>query len=317
MVQGIPLRTVTVGTSGVGLDIFFNDRNSNLTVDAVNITFTISDPLNNTVIGTTSGVRVEPGRYDARNATIPSSGIIGEGWHIYWSVEFPGAVSGNFSEEFAVQLASISATFSSPTVDTETIYDRVRLDVGDPNGQIFNDGLLQRVLAKAIARLNRRLGLVSVCQDHGSDILVILFNSNSHTTPITVNFDTGVITPDSDPYVDILTLQIEEILLTSEASNMKRLNVALGGPFASGILTMQSDGVSVKNADGVTIDIAASRFMKRADMFKWDAERVTKELDEAIRDFKWRLSACNGIDVTMPRYWFPRYGFGLGYRPYL
>ena len=315
MAQGIPLRTLTVGTSGVGLDIFFQDRNSNQTIEPVGITFTITDPLTNTVIGTTSGTRVDAGRYDARNAIIPSSGIIGEGWKIYWSVNFPGAVSGNFVEDFAVQLASISATFSSPTVDTETIYDRVRLDVGDPNGQIFNDGLLQRVLAKAVARLNRRLGIVEVCQHTSLNALIILFSTNSQVAPITVDFDTGVITPDTDPYVDILTLQIEEILMVSEASNMKRLNVLLGGPFASGIATMVNDGVAIKNADGVSIDVAVSRFMKRADMYKWDAERISAELEAAIKDFRWRLSACNGIDITMPRYWYPRFGYGKS--PYL
>lgn len=310
MAQGIPLRTLTVGTSGVGLDIFFQDRNTNQTIDPVGITFTITDPLSNLVIGTSSGVRVEPGRYDARNAIIPSSGIIGEGWTIYWSVSFPGSVSGNFSEDFAVQLASISATFSSPTVDTETIYDRVRLDVGDPNAQIFNDGLLQRVLAKSIARLNRRLGIVEVCQHSSLNALIILFSTNTPTVPITVNFDTGIITPNTDPYVDILTLQMEEILMTAEASNMKRLNVLLGGPFGSGISNMQNEGVAIRNADGVSIDVAVSRFVKRADMFKWDAERIAKELELAIKDFRWRLSACNGIDVTMPRYWYPRFGFG-------
>jgi hypothetical protein len=296
-----PNKVLTIGTSGHLLDIFLTDRNSGQGITPTNILFRIHDPLGNEVITETAGTQVEVGRYDARLAVIPASGTIGEGWRIDWGINFPGGASGNFSEAFCVQLPDISATFSSPTVNVETIYDRVRVDIGDINAQIFNDGLLRRVLQKAIARLNRRLGIVGICQQ-GIDIILISFLTKRQRTPITVNLDTGVVQPDSDPYLDLVILQIEEILVASEASNLKRLNVNLGGPLSSGIVTATNEGVSIRNPDGVSISVASSRFSERVGLHKWDYDRINKELEHAIKDFRWRLAGCDGIDITLPRY---------------
>jgi hypothetical protein len=209
-----------------------------------------------------------------------------------------------FSQPFCTTLPNLSASFSSGSEEASTIYDRVRLDLGDFGGQIFTDGILQRTLSKAIARVNRKLGLVELQTGSRPYYFYLYFTSAVNRPKIEVDLDTGNLTPDTDPYVDIIVLQMEEILLRAEASNFKRLNPSLGGAMSSGLVGVTGEGVSVTNADGVKIAVSPGRFSARAKMFAEDVERVSQEVERAIRDFRWRLSGSAGIDVTIPRYYY-------------
>lgn len=310
-VEGRP--TINVGSAATALDIYVKDDQGAF-VDPSGIIFRIFDPLAAIVVTETSGGKVSTGVYNASGVTIPAGSPIGEGWRIDWSVTLVGGASGTFAEAFCTKLAGLSASFSDPSVTVETIYDRVRLDVGDINGQIFTDGLLRRTLEKAIARANRRLGLVSIETGNSPSHFFLFFNSTLSRAKIEVNLTTGVLTPNTDPYIDIIIMQMEEIMLKAEMSNFKRLNVLLGGPLASGIAGAPNEGVSITNADGVKISVSASRYTARAKLFESDVKMIKEELDQAYRDFRWRLSGGAGIDVTMPRYGF--YGYGTGYAGY-
>lgn len=304
---------INVGSAATLLDIFVKDDNDAF-VDPSGVTFRIFDPLGSEVVTETTGGRVSLGRYNASGVTIPAGSPVGEGWRVDWSVVLTGGASGLFSESFCTKLPGLAATFSDPSVSVETIYDRVRIDVGDPDGQIFTNGLLQRTLQKAISRANRRLGLVDVQAGEGPSQFFLLFTGILNRPKIEVNLNTGVLSPDTDPYVDIIILQMEEILLRAEMSNFKRLNANLGGVLASGVVSAVNEGVSATNADGVKISIAPGRFTARANLFKADAEMIAEELKNAIRDFRWRLSGAAGIDVTIPRY--GHFGHGTGYAGY-
>jgi len=303
--------TINIGSSAASLDIFIKD-DADVAVDPSGIIFRIFDPLDAVVVTETSGNKVDVGRYNASGVTIPTTSPIGEGWRIDWSIVLAGGTSGTFSESFCTKTPGLSATFSSPTVDVETIYDRVRIDIGDPDGSIFTDGLLQRTLKKAIDRANRRLGLVDVESGNSSSHFFLFFNCSLRRPKIEVDLSTGVLTPNTDPYIDIIILQMEEILLRAEMSNFKRLNVLLGGTLASGVTSATKEGVSITNADGVKIAVAPGRFSARANMFKQDVDLISAEVERAIRDFRWRLSGNAGIDVTLPRYGSYGYGYGHG-----
>jgi hypothetical protein len=106
---------------------------------------------------------------------------------------------------------------------------------------------------------------------------------------------------------------MEELVLRAEMSNFKRLNPNLGGTLASGMAGATTEGVSVKNADGVTITVSPARFTTRAKLFMQDVERITEEVKLAIRDFRWRLSGAAGINVTIPRYY---HGYHTSYHGY-
>jgi hypothetical protein len=303
-------QTVAVGAQPTNLDIFVEDGITQQLIDPSGIHFRIRDPLGVDVITTTSGNKLSIGHYNASGVTIPASSPIGEGWKIFWEVVAPGGGSGLFVEEFCTRSASLNATFSSRDVGVETIFDRVRIDVGDPDGRMLTNGLLTRYLEKSIARCNRRLGLVDLETGNTPFHFFLFFTSALSRPRLEVNLLTGIITPDTDPYVDIIIMQMEELVLRAEMSNFKRLNPNLGGSLASGIFGATTEGVSVRNADGVTISVSPVRFSTRAKLFMADVERISAEVKEAIRDFRWRLAGAAGVDVTIPRY---GYNYGTLY----
>lgn len=299
------IERLSLGGSLSGLDIYFKDSNTNSLINVNSLTFLVQDPNGiDTVLG--NGVNSSVGFYNA-SGTIPSNGLLGN-WTITWTAIFPGGGSGLFTETFEVQNPNILGSFEDSSNHQESIFDRTRLDLGDPNGLIFTDGLLSRMLQKSIARLNRALGLVAIeCQSSLNITLRLISTSVNHSTPISINLVTGEITPSTDPYIDLLTLQMEYLIAGSELSALKRLNPTLGGAFGSGLVGMDREGISATNADGVSMSVSPARFTTRAQTFKWDLERLEKELTHAINDFRWRLSC--GLDVTSIRY----YG---GYRYY-
>lgn len=296
--------TIAIGTSASNLDIYIRDTATNELITPSGITYDIYDPANTPVVSGVNGTYVSLGRYSASGTVIPNGFVVGEGWAINWNVILEGGVFGTFIQNFCTTLPTLSASFSSTLEEVSTIYDRVRLDLGDWDGQIFTDGILQRTLSKAIARVNRRLGLVELHSGSRPFYFYLYFTSALQRPKISVDLDTGMMTPDTDPYVDIVVLQMEEILLRAEATNFKRFNSNLGGTLSSGLVGITGEGVSVTNADGVKIAVSAGRYSARAKMFAEDVDRIAKEIERAIRDFRWRLSGSAGLNVTIPRYYY-------------
>ena len=305
-------RILTVGASATDLDIYVTAGQNGAPVDPANIRFRIFDPTGAEAVSETSGTYITTGRYSASGAIIPNGYALGDDWQVKWDVVLPGGASGQFVENFTVALPTLSASFSSSVGNSvSSVFDRVRLDIGDPDAMIFNDGILRQTLKKAISRVNRKLGLVRISEEN-SFVFLVAFTSRVSTPVLTVDLLNGTITPDTDPYVDILILQMEEILLQSEGIAMQRLNNQTAGVFGSGIVNVSGDGVSVTNADGVSISTSPTRLSFRADMAKFNLKNIKDELDHAIRDLRWRLSGANGKDISIPRWG----GAGNGYGPW-
>ncbi len=211
------------------------------------------------------------------------------------------------TELFCVADVLFSSAFVSRVdISVAFLFDRLGIYLVEPNGLIFIDGLMRRTIKKATSRINRRLGLVTVSQN-SNFIWLIAFTSRVSTPVLTLDLLNGTIDPDTDPYADILVLQMEEILLTGETIALARLNQTTAGAFGSGLQGIAADGVSVTNADGVTISKAVGRLSHRADLAKFNLKNIREELEKAISDFRWRLAGASGRDVTIPRY---HHGYG-------
>ena len=308
-------KILTVGANASDLDIYITAGSNGPAIDASGITFRIFDAAGIEAVTETSGTKTDIGVYTASGAIIPTGFVVGEDWQIRWDVILPGGASGQFVESFCVSLPTLSASFAADVGNSvESLFDRVRIDLGDPDGLIFPDGLLRRTIKKAAARINRRLGLVRVSES-SSFIFLIAFTSRVETPTLTLDLMNGTITPDTDPYADILVLQMEEILLQSESVAIGRLNVSTAGTFASGLQGIAADGVSVTNADGVSISKAVGRLQHRRESNRFNLEHVSKQLEEAIRDLRWRLAGGTGKDVSRPRWGGYGNGYGGGYGP--
>jgi len=305
-------RILTVGAAATDLDIFVQAGQNGAATDPTDIRFRIFDPTGAEAVTETLGTPLDVGHFNASGAIIPTGFVLGEDWQIKWDVTLPGGASGQFVENFCVALPSLAASFASSVDNSvESLFDRVRIDLGDPDGKIFTDGLLRRSIKKAVSRVNRRLGLVRVTST-SSFIFLIAFITSVATPVLTLDLLNGTIDPDTDPYADILILQMEEILLTSELVALGRLNVHTAGVFGSGLVGVNKDGVSITNADGVMISQAVGRLSHRADIGKFNVNKIREELGQAIKDLRWRLASGSGKDVTIPRY---GHGMGYGYGP--
>ncbi len=175
------------------------------------------------------------------------------------------------------------------------IFDFVRLDIGDENGAIFNDALLTRVMKKSVVRLNNKLG-ISANKNRSIGTGSTFGGRRISISPIqaTPEVTTSTPTPDNDEIHDLITLQMEVIILKSEMSALRRLNASLGGAFNAGVTTAVNDDISVKNADGVTIKVGANRFGTRARLMREDLQDKEEELKLAIKQLKYRMSGGYG-----------------------
>lgn len=305
--------TLTVGSAATALDIFITAGQNGAPLDPTDIRFRIFDPTGAEAVTETAGTPIGVGVYTASGALIPAGFQLGDDWSIVWDITTT-STSGQSTEFFCVADAALATTFANPVDNSiESLFDRVRIDIGDPDAIIFVDGLMRRTLRKAVSRVNRRLGLVSVTEN-SHFIWLIAFNTISRRPTITIDLELGTIDPDTDPYADILVLQMEEILLTGETVALQRLAPSTAGAFGSGLVGTASDGVSVTNADGVSISKAVGRLSHRADLAKFNLRNIRDELTQAIKDFRWRLSG--GVDVATPKYFhnggYGRFGGGYG-----
>jgi hypothetical protein len=309
--------TLTVGSAATALDIFITAGQNGAPLDPTDIRFRIFDSAGVEAVTETAGVKRDVGVYTASGALIPTGFQLGDDWSIVWDITTATA-SGQSTELFCVADATLATSFANPAGNSiESIFDRVRIDIGDPDAMIFTDGLMRRALRKAVSRVNRRLGLVQVTQSTFY-IWLIAFTSSRATPVITLDLQNGTVDPDTDPYVDILVLQMEEILLTGETVALQRLNQNTAGAFGSGLQGIAADGVSVTNADGVSISKAVGRLSHRADLAKFNLTNIREELERAIRDFRWRIAGGSGRDVTIPKFHhgggYGGYGGGYGIR---
>ncbi len=306
-------RTLIVGTAATELDIFVTAGQNGAPLDPTDIRFRIFDPAGLEAVTETPGTKIGVGVYTASGAIIPTGFQLGEDWSIVWDITTP-SISGQSTELFCVADALLATSFANSVDNSiESLFDRVRIDLGDPNGLIFIDGLMRRTIKKAASRVNRRLGLVTVSQN-GHFIWLIGFTSRVSTPVLTLDLLNGTIDPDTDPYADILVLQMEEIFLTGETIALGRLNQTTAGAFGSGLQGIAGDGVSVTNVDGVVISKAVGRLSHRADLAKFNLKNIREELEKAIQDLRWRLAGGSGRDVTIPK--FLHGGYGGGHRGY-
>jgi len=294
-------KILTVGTAATELDIYVTAGQNGAPLDPTDIRFRIFDPTGAEAVTETVGTKTGVGVYTASGALIPTGFQLGENWSIKWDITTPSS-SGQSTELFCVAAADLATSFANPAGNSiESLFDRVRIDIGDPDAMIFTDGLMRRTLKKAVSRVNRRLGLVQVSND-SHFIWLIAFTSRTSTPVLTLDLSAGTITPSTDPYADILVLQMEEILLTGETVALQRLNQATAGAFGSGIVGVAGDGVSATNADGVSISKAVGRLSHRADLAKFNLTNIRQELEAAIKDLRWRLAGGSGRDVSIPRF---------------
>jgi hypothetical protein len=113
--------------------------------------------------------------------------------------------------------------------------------------------------------------------------------------PITLDVQAGTLTPNNDEYCDLAIMMMEYIIITSETTALKRLQAsATSGPFATTVGNAQQDGISVTNADGVTVNISGGRLANRVALHKLDVETRKEELETAIKEFRNRLSGNFG-----------------------
>ena len=275
-------KVLTVGQAASALDIFLSANGA--AVSGKYVGFELFDAANASAV---SGVALNPelGHY-VGSGLIPAGFQLGA-WHIDWTIVTLADNLVFATEPFIVQDVSVTIGFVPPGDVTSAIYDAVRIDIGDPDGQVFDDDFLKRVLQKAVRRLNQRLGLSPVSRPKG--IPGNFGGPRIKVAPIIADVEAGTVTPSNDEIHDLVIMQMELIILESEVSALKRLTAT--GPFAS---TVAQDGISVTNADGVSVTISTGRLGFRSDLHKFDVKTRRDELEAAIRAFLNRMTGNFG-----------------------
>lgn len=282
-------KELTVGSNLNQLDVFLNVDGA--AINASGISFTLLDAAG---VIAESGVPTNPaiGQYQG-SGVIPANFTLGD-WRIDWAIIPTGTAAFTVSEAFTVQAINVSFTLAAPSEVVTTIYDKVRIDVGDSEGLIFNDAYLQRVLVKAVTRLNNKLGLAP--HTRGPTGIEGQFGGRRiRVIPLTLDISAGTINPPGDEYEDLLILQMEYIIKTSEISALKRLDAtAASGPAAAAVSSAVNDDVEVRNADGVVVKIGGGRLQTRATLYKFDAKMIEAELNAAVKRFLGRITGNFG-----------------------
>ncbi len=281
-------KTLTVGQAASALDIFLAANGS--AVSGQYVGFQLFDAVNASAV---SGVALNPalGHYTG-SGLVPAGYQLGS-WHVNWTIITLSNSLVTASESFLVQDVSVSIGFNPSTDVTSSIYDAVRIDIGDPAGSIFDDDFLKRVLIKAVRRLNQRLGLSHT--DRPKGIPGGFGGPRIKVNPIVPDVEAGTITPNNDEIIDLVIMQMELIILEAEVSALKRLAAtSASGPFATLVVGASQDGISVTNADQVSVSISPSRLGVRSDLHKFDVKNRREELEMAVKVFLSRLSGNFG-----------------------
>lgn len=281
-------KILTVGQAASALDIFLTANGA--AVSGKYVGFQLYDASSASAV---SGVALNPtlGQYTG-SGLIPAGYQLGS-WHVNWTIVTQTDSVVFASEPFQVQDLTVTIGFVPSTDKTSTIYDAVRIDIGDPDGNIFDDNFLQHVLTKAVRRLNQRLGLSRTARPQG--IPGGFGGPKIQVGELTVDVEAGTISPDNDELCDLIILMMEYIIITGETSALKRLGAAYAsGPFATVLGGVGNEGISVTNADGVTVNVSAGRLQARTAMQRLDVETREKELETAIKAFLGRQTGNYG-----------------------
>lgn len=281
-------KILTVGQATSALDIFLSANGP--PVSGKYVGFQLFDAANASAV---SGVALNPelGHYTG-SGLIPAGHQLGS-WHVDWTIVTLSNSVVFASEPFQVQDLTVQIGFLPVTDKTATIYDAVRIDIGDPEGHIFDDNFLQHVLIKAVRRLNQALGLSRTARAQG--IPGGFGGPKIQVAELTVDVEAGTIEPNNDELCDLIILQMEYIIITGETSSLKRLGAAFAsGPYAAVLGSIANEGISVTNADGVTVNISAGRLQARTAMQRLDVETRKEELETAIKRFLGRQTGNYG-----------------------
>lgn len=276
-------KTLTVGEDVSILDIFLSSGGP---VAANFVGFQLFDAANVSVV---SGVALNPelGHYTA-SGVIPAGFQLG-GWHINWDIITLGGDFQSASETFIVNAVNVKIGFTPPEDKTASIYDAVRLDIGDPEALVFDDQYLERIFIKAVRRLNHRLGLSPTSRPQG--IPGGFGGPKIKVIPITIDLENGTINPSNDELCDLTIMMMEYIIVSSEISALKRLAAnAVSGPHSATVASASQDGITVTNADGVTVSISGGRLANRVQLHKIDLDTKREELEMAIRAYLNRMT---------------------------
>lgn len=281
-------KILTVGQAASALDIFLTANGA--AVSGKYVGFQLFDAAAASAV---SGVALNPilGHYTG-SGLIPAGYQLGS-WQVHWTIVTVTNSVVFATEPFQVQDVTVSIGFVPTTDVTSTIYDAVRIDIGDPDGHIFDDNFLQHVLIKAVRRLNNRLGLSFVSRPLG--IPGGIGGPKIQVAHLEVDVEAGTISPDNDELSDMIILMMEYLIVTGETSSLKRLGAAYAsGPFATVLGGVGNEGISVVNADGVSINISTGRLQARTAMQRLDVETRTRELETAIKAFLGRMTGNFG-----------------------
>jgi hypothetical protein len=282
-------KTLTVGSNLSELDIFLSANGQ--AINASGISFNIFDAAN---VLAASGVPTNPdmGHYLA-SGVIPDAFTLGI-WRIDWLIIPTGASQVTASEEFNVQALTVSFGFQPTDDKIFNIYDAVRLDLADADAIVFGDEFLQRILIKAVRRLNQALG-IGIRMRGPTGVEGQFGGRRIQVIALVVDIEAGTISPNDDEMQDLIILQMEYIIKTSEISALKRLSAsAASGPASIAVNGAVNDDVMVRNADGVEIMVGRNRFSTRAQLYKFDVETITKELEAAKKAFLSRITGSMG-----------------------
>jgi len=277
-------KVLTVGQSASALDVYLSANGA--AVSGKYVGFELFDAAGTSAV---SGVALNPalGEY-VGSGLIPAGFQLGD-WRVDWTIITLADSLVDATEPFTVQDINVTIGFATPGDVTSEIYEGVRLDIGDPEGEIFDDDFLKRILQKAVRRLNHRLGLSPVSRPQG--IPGGFGGPRIKVSSIIADVEAGTVTPSNDEIHDLVIMQMELIVLESEVSALKRLAASsASGPFATLVASASQDGISVTNADGVQVSISPSRLTTRASLHKFDVQQRRKELEDAVRAFLNRMT---------------------------
>ncbi len=272
-------KVLTAGQAASALDIFLSANG--IAVSGQNVGFELFDAANTSAA---SGVALNPalGTYQAAGS-IPAGFQVGT-WRVEWNIITAALELVTATEPFCVQSINVTIGFVPAGDKTGTIYEAVRIDIGDPDGQVFNDDFLKRNLTKAVRRLNHRLGLSPTARPKG--IAGGFGGPRIKVSPIVADVEAGTISPSNDEQCDLIIMQMGVIIVETEITALKRLAAtASSGPYATLVGSASRDGTSVKNPDGTVVTISPSRLNVRADLHKFDAKNRRDELEMAIKAF--------------------------------
>lgn len=281
-------KILTVGQAASALDIYLSANGA--AVSGKYVGFQLFDAVNASAV---SGVALNPALGHYTGSGLMPAGFQLGAWHVNWTIVTLSNTVVLATEPFILQDVTVAIGFVDPGDVTSAIYDAVRIDIGDPEASIFDDDFLKRVLTKAVRRLNQRLGLSATSRPRG--IPGGFGGPRIKVSPIIADVESGTITPNNDEIIDLVIMQMELVILEGEVSALKRLAAtSASGPFATLIAGASQDGISVRNADGVTVSISPSRFTARADLHKFDVKNRREELEAAIKAFLNRMTGNFG-----------------------